>query len=488
MNRKEKKHFWHNPRFRYGGLSTLLLCVAIAVIIVINAVVMDMEKKNGWRVDYSFNAMTTIGDQTEQLLQGLNKPVHIYALFSKGQEDAPLMELLDRYAAFSPMITWEQADINLNPALLTKFSSPTGDQTVSNDSLIVHCPQTDRFRVLSPADFISMSLNYEEGRYEIAGLKYESEITSAISYVAGDTIPRVVIVQGHGELTEEETEPFNQLMQLNNYEITYMNLMADRPEPTDVVVLFSPVRDLMDQEMEVLKDFAGHGGALLMTCDYTDPMDNMPNYQSLLRSYGCLPQKGIVVADKSEPASYYNNYRINLIPDMQMTDMTMNLVSSGADVLLLTGSAAFALPEEGDRNLDAQAVLTSTAGAYLKDVSAGTLSLDKAPGDLSGPFALAIRARRTTAEGYISRAVAVGCSTMFTSSQVQAMTNAQEFILTAVGYLFGNQNTNLGIMAKTAIRPQLSAASAGMGSFVITLLPFAVIALALIILVPRRRR
>lgn len=42
----------------------------------------------------------------------------------------------------------------------------------------------------------------------------------------------------------------------------------------------------------------------------------MPNYQALLRYYGFLPRKGIVVASPEEPYTYYDNVRINLIPTM----------------------------------------------------------------------------------------------------------------------------------------------------------------------------
>ena len=62
-----------------------------------------LEKRNGWRVDLSFNGITTQSRETEIILDALDKPVHIWALFRKGNEDAPLLELLDRYAAASPL-------------------------------------------------------------------------------------------------------------------------------------------------------------------------------------------------------------------------------------------------------------------------------------------------------------------------------------------------------------------------------------------------
>ena len=41
--------------------------------------------------------------------------VHIYALFTPGSEDLPLMELLNRYASASDRVTWEQTSVTLNP-------------------------------------------------------------------------------------------------------------------------------------------------------------------------------------------------------------------------------------------------------------------------------------------------------------------------------------------------------------------------------------
>ena len=119
--------FWKNPRFRYGSMSTVLLCVFLAIIIALNMLMTTLEKQNGWRIDMSFNALTTTGETTKAVVDSLEHPVHIHALFSKGNEDLPLMELLNRYAALSDKITWSQDDITLNPGLLAKFSGAEGD-------------------------------------------------------------------------------------------------------------------------------------------------------------------------------------------------------------------------------------------------------------------------------------------------------------------------------------------------------------------------
>ena len=482
--------FWRNPRFRYGSISTVLMCLFLAALVALNMAVTRLEKQQGWRVDFSFNALTTQSEKTLDILAGLDKPVHIYALFARGQEDQPLMELLDRYAAVSPLVTWEQTDVSLNPGLMTKYRGNTSDEYVSNDSLIVTCEATGRYSILSPADFISLSLDYEAGVYEIAGLTYESKITSAINYVVQERIPRVMVLQGHGELDEDGTAVFAELLESNNFEVQYFRLgEADAAlQPEDLLAILSPVRDLNDAETALISDFAAKGGSILFTCDYSDPLKDMPNYAALLRSYGFEGLEGIVVASPEERDTYYDNVRIDLIPRMQSTEVTLSLLDAGADTLLLAGSKAFALPQEGDRNLITQTVLQSGDKAYLRDLNSGNLSLDQSAEDAEGPFALALQARRVTEQGYVSRAFVLGSSTLLTSSQIHAMTDAQEFIIRVTEFLLDTEPVDLGIMAKAALRPQLSVESTMLGSMLLVTLPMLVLAAALLVLWPRRSR
>ena len=377
MKKKEGRIF-SAERFRYGGVSTLMLLLFIAALLALNMAVTSLEKKKGWRLDLSFNGITTQSETTLKVLNELEKPVHIYALFPKGEEDAPLMELLDRYAAASPLVTWEQVDPAMNPAMLTRFSG--GTETVTSDSMIVFCEATERWRILSPADFVSLTLDEATGNYTYAGYTYERALTSAIVHVTRERIPGVVVMQGHGELDGDTLKSFDKLLSDNHYEVDYQSLSDPDfiPDPEDLLVFFSPMRDLTEAELDKATAFAAGGGNFLFTCDYSDPVDAMPNYASLLRTYGFVPKDGIVVADREDTGSYYNNVRIDLIPVMLSTDVTAELVGSGADTVLLAGSRAFETPGETDRNLLVFPILQSGETAYLKSLSREMTSLEKA--------------------------------------------------------------------------------------------------------------
>ncbi len=480
--------FLRNPRFRYGSLSTALLCLCLAVLVALNGLFTALEKRYGWRVDYSFNAITSHSETTEVLLAELDKPVHIYALYERGSEDLLLFELLDRYAAGSDLITWEQTPLSLNPTLVTRFAGATSDNAVTSDSLVVFCEETERFRVLDAADFLTLSINYEKGSWAPDKLTYESSITSAIAYVTQESIPMVYMVQGHDELDEDATAALADLLRSNHYDVRYEMLQTiPSLSPDDLLVFMAPVRDLTSSEMALVTDFANQGGSLLFVCDYSDPIQKMPNYRALLRSYGFTPLEGVVVADKKENTSYFDGNRTVLFPRMQPSDITLDLMLNDHTTLLMSTARAFETPDSTDNSLTVTPMLLSGEGSYLHDL-AGSASLSKQPGAKEGPFALGLEAYRFSASGDVSRAVMLGSTAALTSEYYYSMSHAQEFIIRTMEYLVDSAASNLSIMARSAVRPALSANALTLGSMMLAALPLGVLAAAFFILYPRRHR
>ena len=479
--------FLRSPRFRYGTLSTALLCAALAMLVALCSLFTTLEKKNGWRVDFSFNAITSHSETTEAVLADLKLPVHIYALYERGSEDLLLFELLDRYAAASDLVTWEQAPLSLNPTFATRFAGASADNAVASDSLVVFCPETERFRVLNAADFLTLSIDYDAGTYAYDKLTYESSLTSAITYVTQDVIPVVYMVQGHDELDENTTASLADFLAGNHYDVRYGSLSSMALTPDDLLVFMAPVRDLTDSELAIVTDFTRQGGSILFACDYSDPIASMPNYQALLRSYGFLPLEGVVVAAKEDTASYFEGNRTILLPEMQPTEITLDLMLSGTSTLIFSTARAFETPEATDNSLTVTPMLLSGEGSYLRSLT-GSTSLTRQTGDPEGPFALALEAYRFSDTGDVSRAVIIGSTAAITNEYYYAMTHAQEFIIRTMEYLVDSAASNLGIMARSAVRPGLSADALTLGSMLLVFLPLSVLGTALFILYPRRYR
>ena len=84
-NKKQSAHrkFTISPRLRYGAMSTAIVALVIAALILINLAATNLETRYGWRGDFSFNAVTTQSETTKQILHDLKRPVKIYALFER---------------------------------------------------------------------------------------------------------------------------------------------------------------------------------------------------------------------------------------------------------------------------------------------------------------------------------------------------------------------------------------------------------------------
>ena len=479
-----RKGKFKTGKWKYGSISALMLAMVLLALIALNAGVYALEKNKGWRIDLSFNGILSQSAETKAVIESLDKPVEIYALFRKADERQwlELQELLDKYAAASNKITWKQVDPTVNPVFLDRFS--TDNLVPSETNLIVWCEQTNRFRIVGGEDFMGMGYNTETGTMEYDSLTFESAITGAIAYVVKDRVPKAVILQGHDEYELQYLTDFQNLLEANQYEVEYQTLRDNdyTPNPGDLLIFFRPWKDLTDTELTKLTEFAAKGGSFLFVCDYLVPMANMPNYMTLLRSYGFEPLDGVVSADPLDKKSYYESNETYLIPEVCSTDITMDMVGLGRDYLIVPDTRAFAEPEEGDRSLSVSVVLRSAETAIRR-----IDSTNFAPSVADG-YPLALQARRITTEGYVSRAFIIGCGEVLINRSLYSVTHSQELTVNVMEFLLQNDGTGLNITPKDAARPGLKTESLSLGSILLIALPLSVLFAAILILGPRKNR
>jgi len=478
---------FREPRWRHGRLSAALMAAFLLICILVNVGVKALEDEYGWKRDLSFNSYATTGEETAEVLRQLQHEVELYLLYQNGSVDTQVLNLLERYEVLSDLITVRPVDIVKNPGVLSRFQGELGN-AVEADTVIVNCPETERYRVLTYADFITQGYNIEQGVFEIEGLAYEKELTEAIVYVAQSRVPTIGFLQGHAELDEGALTVFLSFLSSNNYDTRFVNLLSgDTLDEVDMLVFAAPQKDLSDAEVDMISAFARSGGSLLAMRDYTDPMDTMPNYMALLRSYGIVPVEGVVVAGAQDNGSYYEE-QLNLLPYMNPLDMTLPLISAGMDVLLLPAATAFETPGDPTESLSAATVLKTGSNAYVRSLQDGIVSIDQQPGDVSGEISVAVFAHRMFSDGNISRAFAIGNSAMFINEYIYQRTFNEEFILMLLGELLPDKTVSLDIMASAALRPALTVGSQTTGIVLIVMIPMLVIVAGLCVLLPRRNR
>ena len=113
---------------------------------------------------------------------------------------------------------------------------------------------------------------------------------------------------------------------------------------------------------------------------------------------------------------------------------------------------------------------------------------NRAEGDASGPFALALQARRITAEGYVSRAFIIGCSPALTNEDSLTIKASEQLMIRTMEFLLNLETSNLDIMKRPAVRASLGVGNLRLGTVLIVALPAAVLPAAILVLSRRRRR
>jgi len=478
--------FFKDPRRRHGRFALLLLLIGLAVAVGVICLLDALEVKHSWRRDFSFNGVTTQSETTRAVLRELETPVHIYALYKKGEEDAPLFELLNRYAARSDLVTWEQLDVTLNPGVIAKFRGDS-DTALTTNSLVVYCPKTDRYKILN--SFVSLSYDIALGNYTLSGLTYEKEISEAIVYVTRDSIPPVMVLEGHNEWGTTDLNFTCDYLTRNNYRMYQVDLRkGSELDPEGVLMILSPQVDLKQDEVDSIMAFARAGGGLFITCDVTAPTEKLPNFLSLLRAFGAVPREGMVVAGRDEKNTYYDETQIALLPYMQATLPTKNLIETKQDTLLLALCRAFEETGATDNSLTVEPVLYSGYQAYLRPLDTVDFSIEQTGDEPLGPFPLALLAERLMDSGEMSRAFIIGNTTFMTDSNLYATTDNGPFLLRMLAHLMDREAISLNIAAKPAVRPGLSASGQSMGVALMVAAPLAVLMAAVWVLVPRRNR
>jgi hypothetical protein len=466
------------------GILPWLLTFLIIILSVLSVSLLDnAEQRYSLRRDYSFNSITTQSAQTEEILRALSHPVHAYALATPGQEDKALIGLLNRLSALSPKFTYSVENLVSNPLLVNMLSSSLQDEAVTADSLILRSEETSRTRVLDSLDFLEQSFDMDQQAYVLAGIRYEASIAGALLYVTSDVVPKVCLLEGHGELSEKETSVMESLLADHHYEVSRLNLLSrEAPDPMALVMILSPQVDLADNELETLLRFAEQGGSFLITNDYNDPV--LDNFSSLYRFMGFVRKPGIVIADSEDQAAYIDS-PVFLTPYMQMTEPTAPLIGSAQTRLRLPGAAAFEMA--GNDSLMVNPLLTSGL-AFIKQVSRAEVTLVMEEGDEQGQFNLALLSDLAHGNGNHTRAMIIGNSSVLLDSWLHETTYGAQFLLHIADYLSPRKPVNLNIAPKALVKPQLQIVRPWLPLVLLILLPLLVGLSALPILIKRRRR
>lgn len=467
--------------FRVGSYSVaataIVIAIAIAVNLFANALPVSMTQ-----FDTTANQIFTISEQTEKLVSGLDEDVTIYWVVRSGYEEAYIETLLNQYKTLSDNMKVVKKDPDVNPGFVQQYTS-----SFNENSLIIE--SGDKHRYVDYNDIFVLDYEsyyyYGEENWSFYG---ESEITSAIDYVISNDLPKIYTLTGHGESALPTA--FATAVEKENMETEDLSLLTAEyvPDDADVLLIYSPQRDIAEEEKSKIQEYLGNGGKLILISD--PPQDGaLANLESVMAYYGITANDGIVVEGDQDHYVWGTPYY--LLPELNLHTITSPLIENGYYVLLPIAQG-LAVNDTGNELITVTELLTTSSSAFSKSAGYDLQTYEKEEGDTDGPFALAVHAQETLDDGIFSDVIWVS-STSLLDEQTNEMVSGgnQDFFLNMLSYLCEPEASSISIHAKSLAAEYLtmeSSTASLLTLLIIGIIPAAYLAVGIYIWFRRKHR
>ncbi len=408
--------------FIMTGITTLLL-----ILIVVFGVMMAYELP--FKYDMTTQLLFTLSEDSVVLVENLEQDVRIGVVYQEGNEDAMMTALLDEYAVLSDKLTIEYLDAEKDPSVLASYN--IGDvKAIANGTIIVN--SGDRYKLIAQSDFFSSG--------ETGNIFYgEGEVTGAIRFVTTEDLPKVYILQGHGEVTVG-TNMLETVATLerNAYQVDTLSLLQEGGVPSDCDILYipGPTMDIDEHELSLLEEYVDMGGDVLLT---VDPI--LGSSEEILVNFNKLANKlGVDITNnyifEQDTAHYMTTSNLYLMPFYGQHEVTLQLINEMKLVVLPLVRGLSAVEAEG---VSAEAILQSSANSWARyDMTLqSTVQTEQ---DAQGPINIGYAVVKETEQP--SRAIIIGDTDFALDGNLSLQANGDLFI-NSVNWLAGGRETEI---------------------------------------------
>lgn len=374
--RKERDAGAAPVAFEGGAYSLTLTAVVLAILVVTN-IFASVLPPAMTKLDISASKLYSITSNTKTVVNALDRDVTIYWIVQADKENTILENLLSKYDSLSEHIKVEKKNPDAFPTFAEKYTK----EKVKNNSLVVECG--DRSRYISFDDIYISNVNYNTYT-ETHSFDGEGAITSAIDYVVSEKLPKIYMLEGHGE--KELPTFFVSQMEKDNVERKSISLINQDgvPSDADCVLIYAPSTDISQKEKEMLSKYLSGGGKLMVMAG---PVKTgiLKNLYGLLETYGVSAAEGLVVEGDRDHYAFQMPYI--MLPDMSKSAITDPLLNEKYRVIV---PLALGLKINGAESGAVTALLNSSEQAFSKKDGYDISNYEKEKGDQDGPFVFAV--------------------------------------------------------------------------------------------------
>lgn len=358
----------------------LLVLILFAAFIGINILVQELDLID---IDVTQNKLYTLSESSINQIKNIDKEVKIYLIGF--DEDTSLGDLLKQYTRENEKITYEVIeDIQDRVDLKSKYS-------ITDETQVIIVETDNQNKIIT----IDELYTFDYTTYQQIDVS-EEKITNAIVNITIAEKPKIYFLTGHGEYSIQTDMTILAAYlenEVNDIESLDLLVKGSVPEDASLLVIASPQKDFIEQEVEQITNYITNGGKILWLNDPTGTNLELPNAQKILDLFGAKFNDGIVLEqDANKMALQAPNY---VIPEISYTNATKDIATDGG-ILLINSSKITLVDDETLENLNVtvQNILTTGETALFRtDLTNGSSS--KISTDEEGTFILGTKLTKT---------------------------------------------------------------------------------------------
>lgn len=469
-----QKHRWSvsAKKIRRGVFNSSFVVIGLAIVVAVNVFANELPEK-AKSVDLTSQNLYTLTDDSVNLVKDLKQDVTLYVLSSEKSADDTVARTLSNYEDASSHIKVEYID----PAVSPNFYASYTDTAPSDGSIIVVCGNTSK--VVSSSDLYQYDIDYSTYTQTKSAYDGEGQLTSAISYVTSEDLPKVYTITGHGETALDDT--FKSALEKMNISVEDLTLLKEDAVPDDAaaVIINGPTSDFSADDAAKISTYLSGGGKLIVTTAYNKTEDT-PNFDGILSAYDIQVTNGLVMDSDS---SHYYQYPFYLLPDVASATQT----SKVSNYVFMPYAQALTNAGAHPDTITWTDLLTTSDNAYVKTDISNITTFEKESGDESGKFTLA--ANVTDSESGAD--ITVVASVLAFSNDADSIVSGQNLALfKGIASTFASSDSAVSIDAKPYTYTTLSvnqSVAIMSETLLVMVLPVALIVIGIVIWYRRRR-
>ena len=398
---KEKKKKGHK-KLKHATMSTILTCVFIAVIVLVNVVTTMLFDRYPITIDLTQNKIYSVSDESEDYVKKVDTDVLVTIVNTKenfenyNEYTKQAVEVLKKYCQLNPKISYRFVDIDSNPDIVKDYTdSLSANDIIFETNTTVDGKEVKRTRKLGIIDLLSFSdqvteyfnnygMTIESAVEQMGGIdtflyyygggieasNAEQAFTSALMTVTDPNPIYVTFLTGRNELSE--LSYFKTLLTANGYNVNSIDITTeDIPENTSVIVIPAPKTDYLEADITKISSFLNNNGNLgkqLIYCANIQQEDT-PNLNEFLAEYGVQIGEGAIGETNSQ--NYYSNQFETLITDIS-DNFTQDVQTSEPKLLSGYSKPVNVLFDEQGM-VGAKEYATSSDNAFTIDPNTGDI-------------------------------------------------------------------------------------------------------------------